>query len=150
MKVRLIEGEDQGLGSSIDYVVEDRWPNGDISISNGEYDNHVFGIEDYVVTEYDCRHEIIKEDYCVTCGKKIYATEERHCSECLHFRTHNNCWYSCEKSKLTIWKDKHVYYKIAEGTCFRDREDNDVIKKILNSKYGLMGEKRVIIEGERS
>lgn len=71
-----------------------------------------------------CKHKIIRNDHCMQCGELIFTTESRPCSECVHFKYCKDGWVSCNKHKVTITRNMHVWYKIKEGTCFIKRKEN--------------------------
>ena len=125
MRVKLVEGRLQGLDSSKDYLVEDIFPDGQITIRiygrAGISKRYVFKKDEYTVCE--CTHTITKEDVCVECGELIFATETRPCSECGCFYEHIGVgWSSCGKKLMTVTHNMKVYYPIKEGSCFESKE----------------------------
>jgi len=119
VRVRLIEGEDQGLGTQWAYLVEHLWPDGSISISNGEFDNHEFGIDDYIVIEYGGDIELTEAYMKIKGEENITELETRPCGDCLSFRKNTRNETSCCKYSLDVNKDDQVCYLVKEGSCFR-------------------------------
>lgn len=55
--------------------------------------------------------------WCVNCGEKIYAVEERVCSECEHHKRLLG-GSICAKHLMCVVPDMHVTFKLSEGTCW--------------------------------
>jgi hypothetical protein len=98
MRVKLIEGKNQGLDIVNTYLVNTLWPNGSVSIIKyGRANNtkrYTFRDDEYTICE--CGHTITRHDHCMECGKLIFATETRPCSECQCFHEcllQNRRWY---------------------------------------------------------
>lgn len=72
----------------------------------------------------ECKHIVSQNDRCVDCGKLIYTTEKRTCSQCKCFKLLTGGIPSnlpiCRKKLMTVLSDMHVYYRIEEGTCFEE------------------------------
>lgn len=59
--------------------------------------------------------------WCLACGEKSLAVDERECRDCLHFRPDENCKGRvgiCDFHHMRVTADMHVTYHVAKGTCF--------------------------------
>ena len=124
MRVKLIEGKSKGLDCCRAYTVEDIFPDGNVTIRiygrAGISKRYAFRKEHYNICE--CAHINTKDDRCIECGKLIFATEARPCSECKCFHEYKDNWSSCKKKLMAVTHNMKVYYKIEEGTCFESAE----------------------------
>ena len=68
--------------------------------------------------------------WCVDCGIKVYAVDERECQGCQHSKNLLDGWI-CSQHLMRITADMHVTFKIANGTCFEAREAAEIGKLML-------------------
>lgn len=71
----------------------------------------------------ECKHTITrgrhgeKGSWCVQCGEKIYAVDERECKECLHYsRLYTGS--ICKWHMMAVAPTMHVTFNISQGTCW--------------------------------
>jgi hypothetical protein len=61
--------------------------------------------------------------WCIDCGVKVYAVEERECRGCAHHvRLIDGS--ICKKHLMAITPTMHVTYSVFIGTCFEEKETN--------------------------
>jgi len=68
-----------------------------------------------------CEHIVTIKDVCVDCKKKIFSTENRPCIECCYFYKISGIYGHCKKYCMAVSPDMKVYFKISEGTCFKEK-----------------------------
>ncbi len=73
-----------------------------------------------------CTHTITsgrkgeRGSWCESCHVKVYDVDPRPCSGCEHAKKLINGWI-CKKHLMGITHDMNVMFKIAEGSCWKQR-----------------------------
>jgi hypothetical protein len=71
----------------------------------------------------DCQHTVTQGregetgSWCVACGIKVWAVDERECGDCLHHARLLN-GSVCQRHLMVVVPSMHVTYCIADGTCW--------------------------------
>lgn len=71
----------------------------------------------------ECKHTVTQGkkgdsgSWCVSCGVKVYAVDERECKDCLYHESILGRSI-CKKHLMAVSPDMHVTFNIREGSCW--------------------------------